>query len=193
MHREELRFVNNLSILLDIGRPLLQSFRCLQSATEDENCRAAYAAMIEATEAGNDFTTVLGDYPSLCSRSTLALLQAGRRTSCLGVLLPKLARLVRSTVEGHWEPRRRFFETWALMVESGIPLEEGLAELDHDFRQGPLGEVARGLRKTHSEGGTLADGAKQFPECFDAVCIDLLEYGQSRDLARALRAIMRLI
>ncbi|MCA8926384.1 MAG: type II secretion system F family protein [Planctomycetes bacterium] len=193
MNREELRFINNLSILLECGRPLLSCFRNLQAATDDEACKAAYTAMIAATESGNDFTTVLGDYPQLCSRSTLALLQAGRRSSCLGVLLPKLAHLVRSTVEGHWEPRRRFFETWALMVEAGIPLEEGLGELNHDFRRGPLREVAEGLRATVAAGGSLSDGAKKFPEFFDAVSIDLLEYGHARDLARALRAITRLI
>ncbi|MEZ6184879.1 MAG: type II secretion system F family protein [Planctomycetota bacterium] len=193
MHHEELRFVNNLSILLECGRPLLRSFRNMRAATLDEGCKAAYDAMIAATEGGNDFTTVLGDYPQLCSRSTLALLKAGRRSSCLGVLLPKLAHLVRSTVEGHWEPRRRFFETWALMVEAGIPLEEGLGELSHDFRQGPLNEVAEGLRKSVVAGGSLSEGARKHPEFFDAVCLDLLEYGQSRDLARALRAITRLI
>ena len=62
------------------------------------------------------------------------------------MLLPKLAKLVRATVSGEWDPRRRFFETWALMVESGISSEEALGELRHDFRRGPLGEVAEGLR-----------------------------------------------
>jgi type II secretory pathway component PulF len=193
VQREELRFINNLAVLLEVGRPLLQTLRNLKDCCHDPACVPAYEAMIEVTERGGDFSEVLPDYPQLCSRSTLALLKAGRRSSCLGVLLPKMARLVRATVEGEWEPRRRFFETWALMVETGISLQDGLGELQHDFKRGPLGEVAEGLRRAIAGGKSLADGAHDFPEVFDALSIDLLQYGEARDLARALRSITQLI
>ena len=111
--REELRFINNLSILFEIGRPLLASLRHLRASCQQEDCLEAYEAKIQATERGGDFTDPLADYPQLVSRSSLALLKAGRRSSCLGVLLPKLSRLVRATVEGEWDPRQRFFMSWA--------------------------------------------------------------------------------
>jgi type II secretory pathway component PulF len=190
---EELRFINNLSVLLSIGRPLASSLRHLRATCKDQSCLPAYDAMIERTEKGGQFTDVLGDYPQLCSRSVLALLRAGRRMSCLGVILPKLAKLVRATVSGEWDPRRRFFETWALMVETGISNEEALGELRHDFRRGPLGEVAEGLRAAAQAGQSLGEGAERFPEVFDAVSRDLLQYGEHRDLARALRSITDLL
>jgi type II secretory pathway component PulF len=190
---EELRFINNLSVLISCGRPLLSSLKHMRQTCKDPACAAAYEAMIERTEKGGQFTDVLTDYPQLCSRSVLALLRAGRRTSCLSVILPKLAKLVRATVSGEWDPRRRFFETWALMVESGISNEEALGELRHDFRRGPLGEVAEGLRAAVLAGKTLAEGAERFPEVFDAVSRDLLHYGEHRDLANALRSITDLL
>lgn len=190
---EELRFINNLSVLLSAGRPLLTSLKHMRSTCKEPICVAAYDAMIDRSEKGGQFTDVLSDFPQLCSRSALALMKAGRRSSCLAVLLPKLAKLVRATVSGEWDPRRRFFETWALMVESGISSEEALGELRHDFRRGPLGEVAEGLRGSILGGKTLAEGAERFPEVFDAVSRDLLHYGEHRDLARALRSITDLL
>jgi type II secretory pathway component PulF len=190
---EALRFVNNLAIQIDMGRPLLTSLRHLRASCQQEDCLEAYDGMIQAVERGGDFTEPLADYPQLVSRSSLALLKAARRSSCLGVLLPKLAHLVRATVEGEWDPRRRFFESWALMVEGGIEIPQSLGELAHDFRRGPLKEVAEGLRASSVAGRSLAEGAKRFPEVFDEVAIDLLQYGEARDLARALRAITRLL
>ena len=190
---EELRFINNLSVLVTAGRPLLSSLKHMRETCKDTACRAAYDAMVQRTEQGGQFTDVLPDYPQLCSRSVLALLKAGRRSSCLTVMLPKLAKLVRATVSGEWDPRRRFFETWALMVESGISNEEALGELRHDFRRGPLGEVAEGLRASVLAGKTLAEGAEKFNEVFDAVSRDLLHYGEHRDLAHALRSITDLL
>ena len=43
------------------------------------------------------------------------------------------------------------------------------------------------------KGKSLAEGATQFPEVFSAASIDLLAYGESRDLAQALHAITQLI
>lgn len=190
---EELRFINNLSVLLSAGRPLLGSLKHMRATCKEPSSLAAYDAMIDRSEKGGQFTDVLSDFPQLCSRSVLALMKAGRRSSCLAVLMPKLAKLVRATVSGEWDPRRRFFETWALMVESGISSEEALGELRHDFRRGPLGEVAEGLRGSILGGKTLAEGAERFPEVFDAVSRDLLHYGEHRDLARALRSITDLL
>ncbi len=189
----ELRFINNLAILIELGRPLLDSFRNLRLDCRDPVLREAYDAMIASVERGGDFTAVLSDYPQLCSRSSLALLNAARRSSCLTVVLPKLARLVRSKVDGELDPRQRFFETWALLVESGFSTDEALAELAHDFHHGPLGEVAEGLRSTTRGGKTLAEAAERFPEAFDATSRDLLRYGEARDLPNALRAITRLL
>jgi type II secretory pathway component PulF len=193
MTTEELRFINNLSVLVSLGRPLQASLKHLRDTCKDATCLAAYEAMVERTDKGGQFTDVLADYPNLCSRSVLALLKAGRRSSCLAVILPKLAKLVRATVSGEWDPRRRFFETWALMVESGISSEEALGELRHDFRRGPLGEVAEGLRTAVMAGKTLVEGSQRYPEVFDAVSRDLLHYGEHRDLARALRSITDLL
>lgn len=193
MDSVEHRFINNLSILVECGRPLLTSFENMHADEDDPDLKGAYAAMIEAVGKGEDFTLVLADFPTLCSRSSLALLKAARRSNCLGVVLPKLARLVRAKVEGELDPRQRFFETWALMVETGFATEEGLAELRNEFHHGPLGEVAEGLRATVMSGKSLAVGAKRFPEVFDATSRDLLRYGEARDLSRALRAIIRLV
>jgi len=190
---EELRFINNLSILMECGRPLLPSLRHLRDCCTDRDCLPAFDAMIQVTERGGDFTEALLEHPELCSRTSLALLRAGRRSSCLDVLLPKVASLIRSKVEGEWDPRRRFFETWALMTESGIPVEESLTELRHDFGKGPLAEVAEGLRTAVASGKKLYEGARRFPEVFDAVSIDLLQYGEARNLAKALRGITQLI
>lgn len=193
MVSEELRFVNNLAIILECGRPMLASLEHLREDCRDPECRVAYQAMVEHTERGGHFTDVLGDYPQLCSRTALALLRAGRRSGCLRQLASKLATLVRAKVDGEWDPRTRFLETWALMVESGIPLEEALSELARDFARGPLGEVAEGLRAAVVGGRKLADGAARFPDVFNAVSRDLLGYGEARDLASALRAITRLL
>lgn len=190
---EELRFINNLSVLVGLGRPLVPSLKHLRAACKEQDCIPAYDAMIARADQGGQFTEVLGDYPQLVSRSVLALLKAGRRSSNLGTVLPKLAKLVRATVSGEWDPRRRFFETWALMVETGISIQDGLGELQHDFKRGPLGEVAEGLRAAIAGGKSLADGARDFPEVFDALSIDLLQYGEARDLARALRLNTQLI
>lgn len=191
----ELRFINNLSVLLECGRPLQNSFRVLQKAaargTPKE--REAYEAMAKAVEKGEDFTLVLADFPELCARSSLALLKTARRTSTLAAVLPRLAVLVRARHEGELDPRQRFFETWALMVETGFSIEEALQELGQEFSHGPLREVADGLSAARRSGKSLAHGAERFPEVFDPVSCDLLRYGEARDLARALRAINRLI
>jgi type II secretory pathway component PulF len=78
-------------------------------------------------------------------------------------------------------------------VESGFTIEETLVELAHDFSRGPLGEVAKGLRASAKNGKSLATGAKAFPETFGSAALDLLNYGESRDLATALRSITELI
>ena len=75
-----------------------------------------------------------------------------------------MAGLVRARVDGSLDPRQRFFETWALLVESGFSIEESLNELRHDFAHGPLGEVAEGLRSAILGGRSLAFGAERFPE-----------------------------
>ncbi|MBL4846511.1 MAG: type II secretion system F family protein [Planctomycetes bacterium] len=190
----ELRFINNLAVLLECGRPLRNSFRVMKDAslgTPKE--KEAYEAMAKAVEKGEDFTLVLADFPELCSRSSLALLKAARRTSTLAAVLPRLAVLVRARHEGELDPRQRFFETWALMVETGFSIEEALQELCQEFSHGPLREVADGLRAANRSNKLLAEGAILFPEVFDPVSCDLLRYGEARDLAKALRAINRLI
>jgi type II secretory pathway component PulF len=189
----ELRFLNNLSVLIALGRPIVDSLRNLRQDSRDPTLREAYDAMIAAAERGDDFTSVLADFPQLCSRSSLALLTASRRASCLSVVLPKLARLVRAKVDGELDPRQRFFETWALLVESGFSSDEALAELAADFHHGPLGEVAEGLRSATRGGKKLVAAAERFPEIFDATSRDLLQYGEARDLPNALRAITRLL
>ena len=194
MESTEHRFINNLAVLIDCGRPLHESLQNMRADETDESLRDAYSQMIEASAKRNgDFTNVLSDYPQLCSRSSLALLKAARRSSCLGVVLPKLAELVRAKVEGELDPRQRFFETWALMVETGFSIDEALTELKHEFAHGPLGEVADGLRAAALSGQPLANAAEKFPEIFDANSRDLLRYGEARDLTRALRSINRLV
>jgi type II secretory pathway component PulF len=193
MNSEELRFITDLSVLLGYGRPLLGSLKNMASDCRDPSHAPAYAAIIECAEKGGDFTSVLGDYPHLVSRTSAALLKAARRANCLAVVLPKLALLVQAKVEGELDPRGRFFETWALFIESGFKVEESLRELSTDFSRGPLGEVAEGLRASSAKGKSLAEGAKAFREVFGASAVDLLEYGESRDLASALRAINELI
>ena len=190
----ELRFINNLSVLLECGRPLRNSFRVMKDALYDTPKETeAYAAMHQAVSKGEDFTHVLADYPELCTRSSLALLRAARRTSTLAAVLPRLAVLVRARHEGELDPRQRFFETWAIMVDTGFSVDEALQELGQEFNLGPLREVADGLRAASRDGKLLAEGAVRFPEVFDAVSCDLLRYGEARDLAKALRAINRLI
>ena len=194
MESEELRFVNNLSVLLQCGRPLRTSLENMRDSCHNEQIKDAYDRMVKSVQQDSgDFTAVLAEYPQLCSRASLALIRAARRSNCLGVVLPKLARLVQARVEGELDPRQRFLETWALMVETGFTIEEALTELRHDFSQGPLKDVAEGLRSTAASNKSLADEARRFPEVFDANACDLLLYGEARDLAHALRSITRLI
>ncbi len=200
MHTEEVRFLNNLAVLLDCGRPLEASLRALKEECPkegreggDNRCCAAYDALIERVRTGGEFTDVLGDYPELCSRAPLALLRAGRRSGMLEAVLPKAARLVRASCEGEWDPARRFFEWWAVMAEAGIDSRSALEVLETDFARTPLGEVAGGLRGGLVKGKHLHEAAKDFPELFNAAARDLLHYGESRNLARALRAICELV
>ena len=72
MDSPELRFINNLSVLLGCGRPLKLSLEHMQADERDETLRAAYGEMVATLDKGGDFTAVLGDYPQLCSRSSLA-------------------------------------------------------------------------------------------------------------------------
>lgn len=193
MHTEEVRFLNNLAVLLDCGRPLEASLRALKAECESARCNAAYDAMIERVGTGGEFTDVLGDFPELCSRAPLALLRAGRRSGMLEAVLPKAARLVRASCEGEWDPARRFLEWWAVMAEAGIESRAALEVLEADFARTPLGEVAGGLRAGVAKGKPLHEAAREFPEFFDATARDLLYYGESRNLARALRAICHLV
>jgi type II secretory pathway component PulF len=193
MDSPELRFMNNLSVLMECGRPLEDSLRNLQKDERSENLRDAYSAMVDSLLRTGDFTAPLPEYPQVCARSSLALLRAARRTSTLAKVLPLLATLVRARVEGELDPRQRFMETWALMVETGFSIDDALAELGKEFSSGPLGEVAEGLRSAVRSGRTLAEGAQRFPEVFSAASRDLLNYGEARDLAFALRAINRLL
>lgn len=193
MHTEEVRFLNNLAVLLDCGRPIEASLRALKDECESARCCAAYDAMIERVHSGGEFTDALGDYPELCSRAPLALLRAGRRSGMLEAVLPRAARLVRASCEGEWDPARRFYEWWAVMAESGIDSRSALEVLEADFARTPFGEVASGLRAGVSKGKHLHEAALEFPEFFDAAARDLLHYGESRNLARALRAICQLV
>lgn len=191
--REEVRFLNNLSVLLDCGRPLEASLRALCEECENPRCHEAYEAMIERVRTGGEFTDVLGDFPEVCSRAALALLRAGRRSGMLEAVLPKAARLVRASCEGEWDPKSRFLEWWAVMAEAGIESRAVLEVLEGDFARTPLGEVASGLRAALEKGKPLHEAAKLFPEFFDAAARDLLHYGECRNLARALRAICQLV
>lgn len=193
MDSHELRFFNNLSVLIECGRPLEASLNNLLQDERNEDLRTAYGTMVEHLQKGEDFTKVLGDYPQLCSRTSLALLRAARRTSTLANVLPRLASLVRARVEGELDPRQRFLETWALMVETGFSVDEALTELAEEFSSGPLGDIAKHLQSCVRGGQPLADGAQRFPEVFGAASRDLLNYGEARDLAYALRAINRLL
>lgn len=78
-------------------------------------------------------------------------------------------------------------------MECGFPTEQALGELAHDFAHGPLGEVADGLRSAAKSGRSLAKAAERFPDVFDAMSLDLMTYGEARDLPNALRAITQLI
>ena len=193
MSVEEVRFLNNLSVLLECGRPLEASLRALGAECQDERCRDAYDAMVERVRTGGEFTDALGDYPELCSRAALALLRAGRRSGMLEAVLPKAARLARASTEGAWDPARRFLEWWAVMAEAGIESRAALDVLAADFACTPLGEVAKGLSLALGNGKPLHQAAADFPEFFDAAARDLLHYGESRNLARALRAICQLV
>jgi type II secretory pathway component PulF len=193
MNADEVRFLNNLAVLLDCGRPLEASLRLLREECESERCQPAFDAMIERVKTGGEFTDVLSDFPELCSRSSLALLRAGRRSGMLEAVLPKAARLVRASCEGEWNPGRRFLEWWAVMAEAGIDSQSALEILEGDLKQTPLGEVASGLRAGLKKGKQLHEAAQAFPEYFSAAARDLLFYGESRNLARALRAICQLV
>lgn len=61
---EELRFINNLSVLLSLGRPLRETLLNMQRACRSDAQRSAYDAMLEALDKGGDFTSALADYPS---------------------------------------------------------------------------------------------------------------------------------
>ena len=193
MHTEEVRFLNNLAVLLDCGRPLEAALRALREECESPRCLAAYDAMIERVRTGGEFTDALGDYPELCARAPLALLRAGRRSGMLEAVLPKAARLVRASCEGEWDPARRFLEWWAVMAESGIDSGTALEVLEADFARTPIGEVAGALRAGIAEGKHLHEAAAESPELFCAAARELLHYGESRNLARALRAICELV
>jgi type II secretory pathway component PulF len=197
VNTEEARFLNNLAVLLDCGRPLEASLKALREDTveggTDGRIVKAYDAMIDRVRTGGEFTDALGDYPELCSRAALALLRAGRRSGMLEAVLPKAARLVRASCEGEWDPGRRFLEWWAVMAEAGIESRAALEVLATDFARTPLGEVASGLAVALGAGKPLHEAARAYPECFDASARDLLYYGECRNLARALRAICQLV
>ncbi len=193
MSTEEVRFLNNLAVLLECGRPLEASLRAVRDEAETDRARVAYDAMIECVRTGGEFTSVLGDFPEICSRAPLALLRAGRRSGMLEAVLPKAARLVRASCEGEWDPARRFLEWWAVMAEAGIDSGTALEVLEADLSRTPLGEVAGGLRNGLTKGKPLHEAAREFPEIFDAAARDLLQYGECRNLARALRAICQLV
>jgi type II secretory pathway component PulF len=193
MHSEEVRFLNNLAVLLDCGRPLEASLRALREECECERACGAYDAMIERVATGGEFTDVLGDFPDLCSRAALAVLRAGRCSGMLEAVLPKAARLVRASCEGEWDPSRRFLEWWAVMAEAGVDSRSALEVLEGDLARTPIAEVASGLRSGLGKGEPLHVAAKRFPEFFDGAARDLLHYGESRNLARALRAICQLV
>jgi type II secretory pathway component PulF len=193
MNTEEVRFLNNLSVLLECGRPLESSLHALREECENTKACAAYDAMIDRVKTGGEFTDALADYPELCSRAALTLLRAGRRSGMLEAVIPKAARLVRASCEGEWDPSRRFLEWWAAMAEAGIDSASALEVLAADLKRTPLGEVAEGLRAGLAKGKQLHEAAAQFPEHFDTAARDLLHYGECRNLARALRAISQLV
>ena len=80
MQSEELRFINNLSVLISYGRSLDESLANIGADCRDDGFAPAYKAMVECVNKGGDFTSVLADYPQLCSRTSLALLKAARRS-----------------------------------------------------------------------------------------------------------------
>lgn len=190
---EEYRFLNNLAVMLDLGWEIRAAISAIRDDVRDPDSRARYDNMLQRLERGEEVGDILQESELIADRTSRLIIGAGQRSGMLQARLLCAAQLVRSKYQGGWDPYRRFLETWAVLVESGISVDEALTALAEDFKEQPLGRVADEFLKGREEGRSLYEVAQKYPEFFPVQACQLLRYGERRNMARALHSITQLV
>lgn len=190
---EEYRLLNNVGVMLDLGWDILTAIKAIRDSVIDDDTKVLYDHMLERLEKGDDLGDVLAESKLINASTSRLIIRSGQSTGMLQERLTRTAELVRWSFQGGWDPRRRFIETWAVLVEVGVSLEQSLVALTEDFADQELGVLAQEFLDARRENKPLYTIAAKFPDFFSKTCCQVFEYGEKRNMARALRSIIQLV
>jgi type II secretory pathway component PulF len=190
---EEYRLLNNVAVMLDFGWDIVTVLKAIRNDVTDTEVARIYDSMLTRLERGDDLGDVLAESELITDTSSRLILRSGQKSGMLLERLGRVAEIVSYSFQGGWDPRRRFLEIFAVMVDSGVTLDDALNALCADFSGQPLGELAEAFLAARKQNDLLYVVALRFPDFFSHQCCELLRYGERRNLARALRSVNDLV
>ncbi len=72
-----------------------------------------------------------------------------------------------------------FTRQFATMIDSGLPIVQGLDILGRQHENKAFKAVLMGVKETVETGGTLADGMAKFPKAFDQLYVNMVAAGET--------------
>lgn len=190
---EEFRILNNLAVMLDLGWDILTAVNAIRDDVTDADTRAKYGRLIALLEGDVPFGDAASESRLVTDAAPCLILRAGQSSGMLQERLGQVAKLVRFRFQGGWDPYQRFIETWAVLVECGISLEDAMTALAEDFRQQPLGDVAHDILAGLRRGESIHRVAEEYPDYFSKQAVQLIRYGERKNMARTLRSLLELV
>lgn len=190
---EEYRLLNNVAVMLDLGWDIITAVTAMRDDVVEKELREHYDEMLNRLHKGDDLGDVLAESKLVNAATSRLIIRTGQSTGMLQERLIRTANLVSFNYQGGWDPRRRFLETFAVLVEMGVHIEQALEALNEDFAGQMLGEVCQQFLQARKNSEPLYTVAQKFPEFFSHQCCQLLRYGERRNLARALHSIIKLV
>jgi type II secretory pathway component PulF len=190
---EEYRFLNNLAVMLDLGWDLQTAIESIRNDVTDEDLLVHYDTILARLDNSSALGDTLAESELISDESSRLIIRSGQSSGMLQARLTAVAKLVGARYEGELDPYQRFLETWAVCVESGVSIEASLTALTADYQDQPLGVIAGELLAGKRSGKPLFEVAQDFPDEFSSQARQLLRYGERRNMALALRSIVKLV
>jgi type II secretory pathway component PulF len=190
---EEHRLLNNVAVMLDLGWDIITAIKAIRDDVSIGEVRDLYDTMLARLEDGEELGDVLAESKLIHASTSRLIIRSGQSAGMLQERLKRTAELVCWSSQGGWDPRRRYIETWAVLVEVGVSLDQALVALAEDFADQELGRLSQEFLQARRKNKPLYPVAESFPEFFSKQCCQVFHYGEKRNLAKALRSIVLLV
>jgi len=174
----------------EVGRgvPLLQAVDKARSAVEGTELDSAVLSVIDAVNAGEDFSKALEAQGGVFSRSVRTMVRAGEAGGVLDVTMKRIAEGLEDGSfrlpgdEGGMEPgdaaTALTFRAFGRLLSSGVPVLAVTEILAEEAPTPGIAEVWGSARKSIMEGDTLSDALGRFPEIMAEQVVDAVRWGE---------------